>query len=196
MWASEVTVKYDCLDVTIATFCHSSKRRVCNDERHLNCNMQKDDGIPLVHGTSETTLIYNEKVADNGDCAPLACDMLGTDNNVRWFDQERRYTSLFRSEIDGQTSLETIISRKNRETFLNTTIKSRHGTDCRGWADVRPLLCPEYAKLDIDIKDGTTYCQLTDDTCLTRLQWGCDVTASTHSDYALLTRGNTCSNHS
>lgn len=46
-------------------FCHSSKRRVRNDKKLLDCTMPNDDGIPLLHGKSRTTLIYDGQLDDD-----------------------------------------------------------------------------------------------------------------------------------
>lgn len=46
-------------------YCHCSKPRVPKGEKLLNHRISNDGGILLVHGISETKLIFDAQVADN-----------------------------------------------------------------------------------------------------------------------------------
>lgn len=54
-------------------FGHSSNRCISNEETVLEPNKSKDNGILLVRGTSDITLIYIGQMVDCGEI-PLVCN--------------------------------------------------------------------------------------------------------------------------
>lgn len=78
---SALMVEYHCLEVTMVTFRHSSQQLFHNGENLLDQNISSDDYIPSEHDTSKLTFIYDKERADD-DGIPLVHGMSETDKKA------------------------------------------------------------------------------------------------------------------
>lgn len=129
--------------------------------------------------------IRDDSKLDDGDVFEEDINLLnrglsGTENSLRWRDRKSCWTRPFSPKMTVTLAGRWYVSGLRWNVLEHHDRQlGQYGMDCWGWANVTKYVRRKYAKLDTDMRGPTTYCQMTERTFMTKLEWVNDATART-----------------